>query len=732
MNKKSNFPRLAKWMFFTGILFLLFMTAARFVFFYRFAPFDATLSGNLSPFLMGLHFDIRIISAILLFPFLAGSLQLHYHEQKKRLTAGSILTVCATVLVMGLLIFFMSKGRASRGMLITTGVICIFILIWLFISRNGNPFKNELSARVFKIYFLVVTTLLVLFYIVDFEHYDYLHERLNAGVLNYLGDPKISGQMVWQTYPAGRLVLLAIICTGLICYLVFRWYKKIKPTFFKGPRVARWSLNILFAFLLALGIFGRLGQYPLRWSDAFAFDNDFKASLALNPVQSFLSTFEFKDSRYDAEAVKKYYPLMAEYLQVDTPNEAQLSYRRHFADTANGIRPNIVLVICESFSAYKSSMWGNPLDATPFFNELSGQGIFFDRCFTPAYGTARGVWATLTGIPDVTYPNTASRNPGYVSQHTIINDYTGYDKFYFIGGSSSWANIRGLFTNNIDGLRIYEENDFKAKSVDVWGISDKRLFMEANDVFKAQQKPFFAVIQTADNHPPYTIPDEDRKEFGIQSYPADTLQKNGFESNGQFNAFRYADFCFRKFIEAAKKEAYFNHTIFVFVGDHGIRGNAGSLFPQAWEADGLTIHHVPLLFYSPALLAPQRRSATCSQADVLPSVTALAKIPYTNTAIGRNLFDTAHENHSRFRNVAFIFDPGKKQIGMVTDEYCYTNNLLGNTEDFRSSKDNIVLPQSNEIKEDRKLLKQLTLAYYETAKYMLANNKKTDNARPAK
>ncbi len=108
-------------------------------------------------------------------------------------------------------------------------------------------------------------------------------------------------------------------------------------------------------------------------------------------------------------------------------------------------------------------MWGNPLNTTPYFNEMCKNGIFFDRCFTPAYGTARGVWAVLTGIPDVEYPNTASRNPAAVDEHIIINDYNGYEKYYFIGGSSSWANIRGLLTNNITGLHLYEEGSYKEK-----------------------------------------------------------------------------------------------------------------------------------------------------------------------------------------------------------------------------------------------------------------------------
>jgi hypothetical protein len=49
-----------------------------------------------------------------------------------------------------------------------------------------------------------------------------------------------------------------------------------------------------------------------------------------------------------------------------------------------------VVVLCESFSGYKSSMWGNPLDPTPYFATLARDGVFFDNCFTRHFGTARG------------------------------------------------------------------------------------------------------------------------------------------------------------------------------------------------------------------------------------------------------------------------------------------------------------------------------------------------------
>jgi len=721
--KKIALPRLVKWMLLTAIAFLIFMTLMRFVFFYHVRPAQYSFSNSFKAFLLGLNFDTRIACGIVLFPFLIGNLHLNYNK-KKRLNIGSIVQLALTIIIMVLLIIFMKKGHVPNPSLVYMGILFALILVWLFVTKNCNPFENAVSRKIFKIYFFIITVSLVFLYAIDFEHFDYLHQRLSASVLNYTADAKISMNMVWETYPVFTLLILIIISIILLYGLIMRWFRKMQLSIYRGRGFSKILIGVAFALLFGLGIFGRLNQYPLRWSDAFSFDDDFKANLSLNPIQSFLSTLQFRNSTYNIKKVKAYYPLMAKYLAIPDADSTTLNYKRVFNPQPSATTPNVVVVICESFSAYKSSMWGNPLNTTPYFNEMCKQGIFFDRCFTPSYGTARGVWAVITGIPDIEYPNTASRNPSAVDEHTIINDYKGYDKLYFIGGSLSWANIRGLLTNNIAGLRMYEQENYKAVSIDVWGISDKRLFLAANDVFKKQTNPFVAVIQTADNHRPYTIPDEDKATFQLKKYPTDSLKKFGFENNEELNAFRFTDYSFETFIEAAKKEKYFNNTIFVFVGDHGIRGDVGNMFPKAWNIDGLTTQHVPLLFYAPSLLTPQRIDRTCSQLDLLPSVTALAHIRYTNTTIGKNLFDTIPIHNVRFKNAAFLFDPNLKQIGIVTDEYCYVHNLLSGTEDFRYSNSNEPLPQTPLIEQDRKAIKDLAQAYYETARYMMLNNLK--------
>ena len=556
---------------------------------------------------------------------------------------------------------------------------------------------------------------------IDYYHFDYLHQRLNATVLNYLQDAGISFNMMWQSYPLLKISMAVLLLLVLARFgfgkLLARYQQQ--DSFYK--RKGR-LLYVISFFIFGGFIFGKIGQFPLRWSDAYTLSDDFKANLALNPFQSFISTLSFRNSSYDIKKVRQDYTLMADYLGLKNADSSSLNFTRTSSinDSSNN-KPNIVLVICESFSAYKSSMYNNPLNTTPYFNELCKNGIFFDRCFTPAYGTARGVWATITGIPDVESPKTASRNPNAVDQNTIINDFKGYNNFYFLGGSATWANIRGVLTNNINNLKLYEENDYSAKKIDVWGISDKNLFLEANKVLKQQSKPFFAIIQTADNHRPYTIPAEDKAEFKSVSFSTDSLKRFGFESNEEMNAFRYTDFGFQKFMEAAQKESYFKNTIFVFVGDHGIRYN-GTLeyFPKSWTEQGLTCEHVPLLFYAPGFLKPKKVNDVCSQVDILPTIASLAKIPYRNNSMGRNLFDTLI-NKEKF---AFIIDHDVKTIGLVSSKYYYLKNVKTGVANFVSITGNEPVDVNAETDSIKNYMQRLTDAYYETAKYLLLNNKK--------
>jgi phosphoglycerol transferase MdoB-like AlkP superfamily enzyme len=525
--------------------------------------------------------------------------------------------------------------------------------------------------------------------------------------------------MVWQSYPVLKLLIAIGLITALLTWLILRSHRRIQSNPVQVTRQSRVVSSVTLFLLLGLAIFGKINQYPLRWSDAFALGNDYKANLALNPFESFFNTMKFRKSGFDENKVRQLLPLLAPHYGFKVYDSSKVTFDRVQSGTRKfSPLPNVILVICESFSAYKSSMWGNPLNTTPFFDSLTKNGIFFDNLFTPTYGTARGVWATITGIPDVETANTASRNPAAVDQHTIINDFTGYEKYYFLGGSTSWANIRGMLTNNIQGLHLYEQEDFKAPVIDVWGISDKNLLIESAGILGKEKKPFFAIIQTADNHRPYTIPEEDLNEFKKIELPSDSVEKYGFESVAEYNAFRYTDHGFKKFMQAAAAEKYFDNTIFVFVGDHGIAGNTGDMFPKAWKEQRLSSFHVPFLLYAPKLLPAQRNHAICSQIDVLPTIASICGIPYRNTTLGRNILEVPA--NSQF---AFIFDPDNNQAGIIKGDYYFRRSIRTGTEELVSITFDQKVSDDN-LKNASEELRQLTEALFETSRYLLLNNKK--------
>jgi phosphoglycerol transferase MdoB-like AlkP superfamily enzyme len=212
-------------------------------------------------------------------------------------------------------------------------------------------------------------------------------------------------------------------------------------------------------------------------------------------------------------------------------------------------------------------------------------------------------------------------------------------------------------------------------------------------------------------------------EFKKVNYPEDTLKKYGYIANDEINAFRYMDHCIQKFMEAAKKEKYFRNTVFVFIGDHGIRGDAGKMFPKAWTENALTTVHVPFLFYSP-LLKPERRSNICSQLDILPSIAGLMSVPFKNNSMGRNLFDTALLKDPFRSSSAFIVDPDENKIGLVAGDHYFRQTVGKNQYDLVSIRNNEKIPPGNYRDSVQKKLQYYSNAIYETSRYLLYHNKK--------
>ena len=652
---RFRLPKTLLWVLNLLIIFLLMFTLFRFITFIAFKPEGKLLSDHLPSFLLGIRYDLRWIGIILL-PIVTASL-----------------------------------------------------------FPELSPFYSAKTKKFWTWYLAAVTFFIFFFFAADFGCFSYNNTRLNASALNFAEDPGISAAMLWQSYPMFWMVV-GLVLSVLLLRLMFRKLhgQVTLKTNGKGiPYQRKWFLVTL--LLLGFMVYGGLTAQPLKWNAAFRYNDSFKSYLALNPLQNFFTTLKFRRPQFNTSKAKEYFPVMAEWMNLESKD---FSFRRVVAPNPSSLttKPNVVLVLCESFSMYKSSLSGNALNTTPFFQSMADSGVFFNRCFTPHFSTARGLFATLTGIPDVQLSKFSSRNPQALDQHTIINDFKGYEKFYFLGGSASFNNFEGL-VKNIEGVQLITEGKFQSKPVNVWGISDKDLFTEANTVFSKQTQPFFAIIHTADNHRPFTIPEGDT-DFKREEVDAEELNEWGFESAEEYNAFRYFDHSIRHFMEAAKKENYFDNTVFVFIGDHGVSGNAKAVYPSVWTDERLTEEHVPLLFYAPKYLKPQKREEVVSQIDVLPTIAGLTGQTFTNTTLGRDVL-----NGKKLNDYAFTISHDEGRIGIITNDYFFTKNLNFQKEEIHFLHDGVsYTPQ--QVDSIKRKMTEVTTAFYETAKYMLVHNGK--------
>ncbi|HET6227488.1 MAG TPA: sulfatase-like hydrolase/transferase, partial [Bacteroidia bacterium] len=122
---------------------------------------------------------------------------------------------------------------------------------------------------------------------------------------------------------------------------------------------------------------------------------------------------------------------------------------------------------------------------------------------------------------------------------------------------------------------------------------------------------------------------------------------------------QYADWALGNFIDQAKKYPWFNNTLFIFLGDHGV--NFGHTYAMP-----LSFHHIPCVFYMPSKLKPDTVSNMGGQIDVLPTLLSLLQVPFKNTSMG---IDLLHETRP------YMYFTADSKIGAIDNDFYYFDLL---------------------------------------------------------
>lgn len=607
---------------------------------------------------------------------------------------------------------------------IKLAAIAIFPLSLLVLIVNRRFFTSSIYRKFANIYLVLTYIILTVFYAIDFGYYDYLSIRLDAASLRFLEDLKISSQVLLESYP----VFKGLIGFLILGFLIFKLSKFIYSKFKNNQKHISKKIKAIYFIatflLLAFSIYNSFNHYPLRWSEAFFSKNNKVNQFALNPVLYFFDSFAFRSEAVNMEEFKKYYPVIAEKLQL--PKDS-ISFERKvvFTDSLSS-KPNVVFVMLESVGVKPLSYYGNAINSSPNIDSLIKESLSFSNFYVHKSGTAASVFASVTGLPDIDDVNTASRNPMIIDQRILFDQFDGYEKLYFLGGSANWANIRGIFQSNIKGLRIFEEGSYSAENrADVWGIDDYELFNESDKELKklhAQNQPFVAYIQTASNHMPFTVPDKKESFTPISedSISDALLEKSGFKSVAQLNALRYLDFNIGKFLERAKESGYYDDTVFVFFGDHNTAMNRTDQYTNEYDLN-IQLQHVPFIIHAPQFVKPREITKNGKLIDMFPTVFSLLKMDHTNYTLGNNLL-------SSMKTSSFVYLKinGEPAIGLLQDSMYYSRTNITRTKSLYNLNSKVLVDLKDEYPKKAEEMDSLLSAYYNATKYLYFNNKKLD------
>ena len=342
--------------------------------------------------------------------------------------------------------------------------------------------------------------------------------------------------------------------------------------------------------------------------------------------------------------------------------------------------PNIILIITESMGREyigafnKNTKIKDYVSYTPFIDSLATESLIFTNAYANGYKSIHGMSSILSGIPS--FKDAFTSSP-YAKQKigSLVSclKSKGYDTSFFHGapngsmGFLGFGNILGF--DHYYGMTEYgNDADFDGS----WGIWDVPFMQFMNKTISKKKAPFFSTIFTVTSHEPYVVPAEFKNKL-----PKGT--------NPMHQPVGYTDYAFKKFFEAAKKQPWFENTIFIITADHCNLVN----YHEEYYNKIMNRLAVPILFYSPKYKLKGESNELAQHIDIFPTVMDIIGYNKPFRSWGRSLlakkqgiqpfvinYNTGMYNFAK-GNYVCAFD-GKVAVGFYSKEDKeQLHNLIG-------------------------------------------------------
>ncbi|WP_010418951.1 LTA synthase family protein [Anaerophaga thermohalophila] len=502
-----------------------------------------------------------------------------------------------------------SFGPGLRMDLSFSGYLMLLIIV---IQLVALPIGKRFCARCIRRlhYFLIpVFTGLQLG---DIDLFRYWGAHLNREAISFLKTPDI----IFNSLHWMEVVLFFIIWAAISVLLIFLFNRLVLRTSFNESfnmrkTIINWGITLFLGALLIVPIRGSFSVAPINTGVAYFSNHLFANNAAVNPLWNFaysLKRSAFEDNQYHFIKDEKAREMFDEMMHQSG----------HFPKILNSEKPNIVVILLESFSAQAIAAMGGE-DVTPNLNRLMEEGIFFSNTYSTSFRSDHGIVGVLTGYPGIPgysimqYPD-KSRHLNFIPQKL---KEAGYKDFNFLyGGDMKFKNMKSLIT--LAGFDdVVDIDDFpKENQGKKWGVHDEYTFDRFVTMIQNSESPSFNFFFTLSSHEPFDVPME-------RVYEDD-----------YYNSVHYTDRCLGNFFEEMKTSGIWDNTLFILVADHGVVG------PEKLGYTKSRRYHIPMVWTGGPLTVKDTSVNTyASQIDLASTLLNQLQIDASGFKFSKNILD---------------------------------------------------------------------------------------------
>lgn len=517
------------------------------------------------------------------------------------------------------------------------------------------PLRETKAYRLFfKILFQTTNILLIAFNLIDVEYFKYTSKRSTFDLFSMMGKDSDLGQLA-TTFISDFWYLFIFL--GLLIVLSLFLYKKTESKQ-KSKQESNFYLKNSGAFIVLISILiiisrGGFSLKPVGIIEAFNYTKGKNTSLVLTTPFTIIKTID----QGNLELVE-YFP-EGELSKLFNP--IKTSQPQHILPD----RTNVMIIVLESFGIEFIGEYNNNNGYTPFLDSLMKESLTFDFAFANGKKSIEAIPAIIASMPSLmenpyisspfgdneinTLPNILKKH-GYSSAffHAATNGSMRFDGFAQLSGYDKYF-----------GRTEYNNEDHFDQT---WGILDEYFNPWTAKQLSNLKEPFFSTLFTISSHHPYYIPEhmKGKVKKGPQKICA---------------SISYADYSLKKFFEEAKKQPWYNNTLFVLLADH-TPSSKTKIYNTRTH-----MYKTPIMFYHPkGYIKPKRSNKLIQQLDILPTILDLLNIQTDYYAFGNSLYQNTNRESLAYISGSYYYYNGNHMTTIVEGKarflYDFTDNSL--------------------------------------------------------